>query len=570
MADIFISYRNLPEQRAIVRRLATILRNHGVSVWWDYGLEAGESYREQITRELASATIVLPLWCAQSVISKWVLMEAEMGRDKLLPAKLQQVVPPDAFESIQAADLTGWNGSVSHPRAMAFVRLICQRLGKTATAPADLLEELSDLKELSPLPVVPVRPAMVDTEMPPKPSTLATAHEAKPHETGGAPPPRSAEDAYEAIKDSDDPSEWEAFVEDHGDSDFAIVARPKTMQLRAQQEHQQRAAHAKQREGTAAELWRHLRDIDDGNAIADFFKRFDNKHVAAEAARENGYAISPVGRGGSEDEQRLLKPGDTFQDAEFAPEMVVVPPGSFMMGSKDGEGDNDEHPPHEVTLAEPFAVSVAPITRGQFAAFIKQTAHDMSGGAYGWTGSKWKKDDKYSWLNPGFKQTDDHPVVCVNWHDAQAYIKWLHDQTGAKPYRLLSEAEWEYCCRATSNGPYYTGVDITKAQANFGRNENGTTPVITELLKYTPNKWGLRDMHGNVWEWCEDNWHKDYNGDPPDDGSVWQGGDTSLRVARGGSWYDLPQYLRSANRNRSQPVNRYSGIGFRLARTLTP
>ena len=265
-----------------------------------------------------------------------------------------------------------------------------------------------------------------------------------------------------------------------------------------------------------------------------------------------------------------FKPGDTFRDADFAPEMVVVPPGSFMMGSKDGEGDNDEHPPHEVTLAEPFAVSVAPITRGQFAAFIKQTAHDMSGGAYGWTGSKWKKDDKYSWLNPGFKQTDDHPVVCVNWHDAQAYIKWLHDQTGAKPYRLLSEAEWEYCCRATSNGPYYTGVDITKAQANFGRNENGTTPVITEPLKYTPNKWGLRDMHGNVWEWCEDNWHKDYNGDPPDDGSVWQGGDTSLRVARGGSWYDLPQYLRSANRNRSQPVNRYSGIGFRLARTLTP
>ena len=144
MANVFISYRNTPERRAIVRRLATILRAYHVSVWWDYGLEAGEGYRAQIMTELANARVVAPLWCEESVGSEWVRMEAEFAKEKLLPARLQKVVPPGTFEAIQAADLIGWDGAVGSPRLQDFIRLVCKRLELPATAPTDLIEELAE------------------------------------------------------------------------------------------------------------------------------------------------------------------------------------------------------------------------------------------------------------------------------------------------------------------------------------------------------------------------------------------------------------------------------------------
>jgi hypothetical protein len=158
MADVFLSYRNLPDRRAIVRRLATVLRAYGVTVWWDYGLEAGESYRTQIMTELGSARIVAPLWCAESVQSPWVRMEAEFGKDKLLPARLQKIAPPDAFEAIQSADLIGWDGAIGSPRLHEFVRLVCKRLDRQATAPTDLIETLAELPPLKPLPEIALVP----------------------------------------------------------------------------------------------------------------------------------------------------------------------------------------------------------------------------------------------------------------------------------------------------------------------------------------------------------------------------------------------------------------------------
>ncbi len=154
MADVFISYRNTPDRRIIVRRLSTILRAYEITVWWDYGLEAGESYRAQITAELANARVVSPLWCAESIHSPWVRMEAELGKDKLVPARLQKVVPPDAFEAIQAADLIGWDGAVGSPRLQEFVRLICKRLGRSASAPTDMIEDLGQLPAVVPLPEI--------------------------------------------------------------------------------------------------------------------------------------------------------------------------------------------------------------------------------------------------------------------------------------------------------------------------------------------------------------------------------------------------------------------------------
>lgn len=154
MADVFLSYRNTEDRRRLVGRLATILRAHGISVWWDYGLEAGESYRDQIVKALGEARVVVPVWCAESVKSQWVAMEAELGRDKLLPVRVQRVAPPAKFEALHAVHLERWDGSILDPQLDEFVRDLCRRLGRNAVLPPDTRAELAQLPRLKPLPDV--------------------------------------------------------------------------------------------------------------------------------------------------------------------------------------------------------------------------------------------------------------------------------------------------------------------------------------------------------------------------------------------------------------------------------
>jgi formylglycine-generating enzyme required for sulfatase activity len=199
----------------------------------------------------------------------------------------------------------------------------------------------------------------------------------------------------------------------------------------------------------------------------------------------------------------------------WCPELVIVPPGRFMMGSTKPEHRwameqgvawewvDPEKPQHRVVIPRPFAIGKHNVIRGQFAAFVEATAHDMSGGCGIYTGSHWEKSSSADWCSPGFEQTNQHPVVCVSWEDVKAYVEWLGKETG-QLYRLPSEAEWEHACRAgttTATG----GVTIPRRpeQANFGMNVRRTTEVGT----YPPNPWGLHDMHGNVWEWVEDCWN---------------------------------------------------------------
>lgn len=134
---------------------------------------------------------------------------------------------------------------------------------------------------------------------------------------------------------------------------------------------------------------------------------------------------------------------------------------------------------------------------------------------YVWTGSDWKQDEIKSWRDPGFAQTNRHPVVGVSWRDAVAYSEWLGRQTG-KSYRLPSEAEWEYACRAGTTTRYAFGDAITPKEANYSESIGKTTKVGA----YPPNAWGLYDMHGNVWEWVADIYHDIYQG-APTDGTVW-------------------------------------------------
>jgi formylglycine-generating enzyme required for sulfatase activity len=280
-----------------------------------------------------------------------------------------------------------------------------------------------------------------------------------------------------------------------------------------------------------------------------------------------------------------LMPGagrlEWFRDDLAGPEMVIVPAGRFLMGSPPGEPQREgRHPGSEsplaaVTFARPFAVGRHAVTRGEFAAFIADSGHKMEAGAAIWNGNTWRIDEAGSWRAPGFHQDDRHPVVCVSWDDALAYAAWLSARTG-KPYRLPSEAEREYVARAGTASPFWWGSTITPREANYdgnavygGGGARGEWRRATLAAgSFAANPWGLHDVCGNVWEWCEDVWHESHSGAPADGTARRQGPDSSRRVVRGGSWNDDPESLRSAARIWIYNFNRHNLLGFRLVRQL--
>ena len=259
----------------------------------------------------------------------------------------------------------------------------------------------------------------------------------------------------------------------------------------------------------------------------------------------------------------------------------MIPAGKFMMGSPEKEPgrDPDEGPDHAVTIAQPLAFGRFEVTRGQFAAFVKESGRDTNTGCNVWTGKEWKNDPAKSWRDPGFPQTDSDPVVCVDWQDAKAYTLWLARKT-AKPYRLASEAEWEYAARAGTTTPYFWGASAADscrfanlADQTAKKSFSGWTAAecsdgqtfTAPVGRFQPNAFGLYDMAGNVWEWTEDCWNAGYSG-PPSDGAAWTSGDCSLRVLRGGSWSNYQRLARSAHRYGGMAVNRGAYNGFRVVR----
>ena len=279
-----------------------------------------------------------------------------------------------------------------------------------------------------------------------------------------------------------------------------------------------------------------------------------------------------------------LQPGLVFRDCPDCPDMVVIPAGSFVMGSPAYEQgrDNDEGPQHNVNVRS-FMLGKYEVTVGEFARFVNETGHRTDGGCYVWSGAKWDIDQSKNWRNPGFGQGDRHPVACVRWDDAKAYTAWLSRKTG-KSYRLATEAEWEYAARAgTSTARYwgndgnqgcgYANVADQTAKGQVPGASNSETANCNDGHAYTApvgsfrtNAFGLHDMIGNVWEWTEDCWNDNFSG-APTDGSSWQAGDCKIRVLRGGSWYSIPGLARSAGRLRGIAYIRFSFNGFRVART---
>lgn len=271
----------------------------------------------------------------------------------------------------------------------------------------------------------------------------------------------------------------------------------------------------------------------------------------------------------------LLMPGSTFRDCEVCPELVVVPAGSAQIGAPYTEGGDDEGPIHEVVIPRPLAFGKYEVTRFEFAMFVLETKYSLDFSCRYLAEVGWEQG--VSWRRPGFQQTNNHPVVCVNWKDAKAYLKWLSRETG-QIYRLPSEAEWEYAARAGSTDTFFfgnsvsdlckygNGVDVSsdfkwknkKCKDGYG---SGTAPVGSFL----PNNFGLYDTIGNVWEWLQDCWNDSYF-NAPEDGSSWDTGDCSNRGTRGGSWLNDPRFLRSAHRNRLFRLYRKYNTGFRVVR----
>jgi formylglycine-generating enzyme required for sulfatase activity len=253
-----------------------------------------------------------------------------------------------------------------------------------------------------------------------------------------------------------------------------------------------------------------------------------------------------------EEKLKAAKPGSDFKECENGcPVMIVIPPGKFIMGSSENERGREpsEDPQHEVTIAEPFAVSKFEVTFEEWDACAATAACPRVTDHWG---------------------RGEMPVINVSWGNAKQYVGWLARLTG-KDYRLLTEAEWEHAARAGANTRYFWGDDPGTGNANCdGCGSQWDRQQTAPVGSLKPNAFGLYDMHGNVWEWVEDGWHGSYNGAPAD-GSAWlRGADPNYRVVRGGSWRNESDLVRAAARVKRNIKVRFDTLGFRVARTMKP
>ncbi len=303
-------------------------------------------------------------------------------------------------------------------------------------------------------------------------------------------------------------------------------------------------------------------------------------------------------------------PARTFENS-LGMKLVLVPAGEFLMGSDETpealakaypqydparfQQLGDEAPVHKVRITRPFYLGCHEVTVGQFQKYLQasgsvpESIADGTGG-YGYNpaydpkktvrGDAFEgRDPKYSWRNPGFKQGDDHPVLNVTWNDAVHLCEWL-SRTEGKKYRLPTEAEWEYACRAGTRTRYHNGdapaallqvanlFDADSKQnwpqwAQYALTGKDGYAFTAPVGSFAPNAFGLYDMHGNAWEWCAD-WHSEtyYATSPVNDPQGPAAGE--VRVRRGGSWHTWPFYARASYRNWNAPTTRYTLVGMRL------
>ncbi|MFN4023538.1 MAG: SUMF1/EgtB/PvdO family nonheme iron enzyme [Hyphomonas sp.] len=570
MTDIFLSYSRADRPKA--QMVAEALIADGFSVWWDKVLRAGQTYDEVTEGMLRDSDIVIVLWSAVSVKSKWVRAEATLGQrtSVLVPAMIENVDRPIMFELTQSADLVGWEGDRSDPRWKEFVADI--RRAAEHAAPAVL-----------PAPgVPPVQDQAAD-------NTIELTF-------------------WSSVKDSGDKADFEAYLKRYPDGHYADLARnrigaldraearlapppqvtapppappppppqappqpaavsplaaPKPASPRQQATPARAAATPppKKKSGSSVPVMVGglVSIIIAGWALSMFLPGDTDSAGEAEsvqiASADTSQSVLPAPEmppaetpptpvaAVVEPEPVAEAPAESPPEpepppapvCEVCPPMVALAGGSFQMGSPATESGREpiEGPIREVTL-KPFSISKTEITQAQWAACVD------AGGCNGY--------------RPVIPAGDTMPVAAISWRDATAYANWLSGKTG-QTYRLPTEAEWEYAARGGTSTAYWWGDRFDAAKAPRDRiREPGSLPE---------NGFGLQGMLGNVSEWVQDCYVNSYT-DAPTDGSAVTSGDCSRRVVRGGSIRSSPSAHRAANRSRVLASTRDRQYGFRV------
>jgi formylglycine-generating enzyme required for sulfatase activity len=306
------------------------------------------------------------------------------------------------------------------------------------------------------------------------------------------------------------------------------------------------------------------------------------KRQAEEKAKVEEEAKAEAARKLAEAKAAPRKPGAAFRDCPECPQMVVIPAGDFSMGASatDLERTPEEGPPRVVRIETPFAIARTEVTVAQFRRFVRATKRNIAGCAF-WDGKKFANEADRNWEAPKYPQENNHPVVCVSWLDATAFVDWMSKETG-KHYRLPTEAEWEYAARGGTRSSRFWGDSPAEACAFANVHDRSARQNFPQVPihecddghMYTapvgslrPNSFGLHDMLGNVWELTADCWNANYVG-APTNGSAWITGECTRRVTRGGGWLYGPRLVRSAVRVSTIAGGRNFHVGFRIARTL--
>ena len=564
--DIFISYKK--ERRDHAFRLAAILEAYGYDVWWDYELSVGPDFRLQIEAKLKEARAVIVLWCSGARRSKFVIDEATRSdRDgKLIPAYLEWVDPPLGLGQAHGQTLVNWVGEAGSETLAGLLKALEEKVGKRKRSE----NVIRIMDQLPPLPSIePIEEIDADELLPPD----LGQQNASPNQSPTSTPIISASKSrWTLIETSLDVRDFEDFLEVFPKSPEAFEARVHIRKLRDWSEVDQTSIRSIQQF-----LKRSARGATVFEALNMHAKsELGRLEIAAEKAAEERKAATKVQElkygaqvaaarqaaiEGKPVSTRLFKL-ELDQIASWpTPTIVVVPPGIFQMGTKEKEEGtyDDERPEHEVKISNTFALGQHAVTFGEYDAYCASVGISQ---AYdeGWGRGR-------------------HPVINVSWEDAQAYLFWLNEQTGLAEredqWRLPSEAEWEYACRAGTTTSFSFGDIISTDQANYDGSSACDRGIEGEYLRktvpvgsYQENAFGLHDMHGNVWEWCADVWHGNYKR-APKSGSAWlTGGDVKKRIMRGGCWTSYPRDVRSALRMSDGPSISHKTIGFRIARTL--
>jgi formylglycine-generating enzyme required for sulfatase activity len=601
--DIFLSYAREDEARA--RELATALGQRGFSVFWDREVPPGQTWHSYIGEALANARCVVVAWSCHSIVSDWVIEEANEGKRRriLVPVLFEAVQPPFGFGGIQAASLIDWRPGRSSP---AFDRLLdaVQWIGSGQG------ESLASVAKAAPSRAAEARAAE------------STAKIRRARSWRGSSASRGSK--AKAVPPDTNP----------GRVVFNPAERMKVGQRERIEVRLSRDLAAKLTEGLRGRGAPRIEAIEiaDRMRVRLLGEEFVIKALSSEdqVVREVGVAqwdfdVVPVRRGRKvlrllvtlrlkrEDTQELYDlpalerevvvqvapvyavalftrthwqwlvasifiplavwlvsgadlvdrandyltrvvhllsavslPGERrepMRDCPECPEMVLVPAGEFKMGSP-GEPDW-EGPQRQVTIAQPFWVGKYEVTFAEWDAWV------AAGGCNKPNDAGWGRGNR--------------PVINVSWNDAKEYVGWLSRTTG-KTYRLLSEAEWEYVARAGSTTAFWWGDDVGQNKANcHGCGSKWDGKSTAPVGSFAENSFGLHDTAGNVWEWVEDCYHDSYDS-APKDSSAWLDGDDCSRVLRGGSWNFATGFARSASRFRVYPGYRDDNDGFRVAR----